>query len=322
MRRPVVLALAAAGAVALPGTASADVPLKVPTPFLGGPIWTPLPAVSPEAPGRPSLAPPTDACVGSEPPSCTLVGPEAEVDAVPLPTPGPGGVGVPVDDVGVETDPPPDDDTPVAGDQGEGEGAGAQEAPATPAVPPSAESMAAAYGGLLHPGPADWLAWQRPTLRWRPQAGATHYNVQVFRGQRRVLNAWARGARLRVPDGVLRQGRAYVWTVWPAWGPRAARRFGPPVGRSTFAVTLRPRIVFRRPGGRGGTVGEVRPHIPYATIRLSRPRALAARVPRRVRLDRRGRFVLSIPSRAAERLDAVLMDRGPTPPVGLRGPGL
>jgi hypothetical protein len=40
-----------------------------------------------------------------------------------------------------------------------------------------------------------------------------------------------------------------------------------------------------------------------------------------VTIDRRGRFVLPISTRAAERLRAVLLDRGPQPPVGLRGPG-
>ncbi len=38
-------------------------------------------------------------------------------------------------------------------------------------------------------------------------------------------------------------------------------------------------------------------------------------------ISRRGRFVLPISKRAAERLAAVLRDRGPEPPVGLRGPG-
>ena len=87
-------------------------------------------------------------------------------------------------------------------------------------------------------------------------------------------------------------------------------------------MTLRPRIVFRRPGSGRGTVAEVRPHIPFGTLRLRRPGALSARVPRTVTLDARSRFVLPISTRAAERLGAVLTGRGPMPPVGLRGPGL
>ncbi|WP_217924575.1 hypothetical protein [Miltoncostaea oceani] len=320
MRRPAVLALAAVVGLAVPGSAVADVFVKVPTPFLGGPIWTPLPALSPVASGRPSMPPPpaSDACRGAAPGDCVVVGPEAETDDAPLPSPGPAGVGTPGDGVGVEADPAPEEDTPGADDEGQS----AQEVPAMPATPPSSADLTAAFGGLLHPAAADWLAWQRPTLRWKPQAGADYYNVQIFRGQRRVLNAWSAGTRLKVPGGVLRQGRSYVWAVWPGSGPRAAARYGAAIGRSTFAVTLRPRIVFRTPGGSRGTVGEVRPHIPFATIRLSRAGALAARVPQVVTLDRRGRLTLPISSRAAERLAAVLTDRGPTPPVGLRGPGL
>jgi hypothetical protein len=92
------------------------------------------------------------------------------------------------------------------------------------------------------------------------------------------------------------------------------------VGRSTFAVTLRPRIVFRA-RGRRAVSAEVRPHIPFGALRLRRPAGLRARVPSVVTISRRGRFTLPISKRAAERLGAVLADRGPEPPVGLRGPG-
>lgn len=319
MRRLPALALVAVG-LAVPGQAAADVFVTVPTPFLGGPIWSPLPATSPQASGRPSLppTPSSESCRGSAAGDCVIVGPQAETDAAPLPGPGPGGVGTPVDDVGVETDPAPEEDTPDVPD----EGLVAQEVPAMPAVPPTGADLAAAFGGLVSPGAADWLAWQRPVLRWRERAGAGYYNVQVFRGDRRVLNAWTGATRLRVPAGVLRQGRSYVWAVWPGSGPRRAARYDAPVGRSTFAVTLRPRIVFRTPGTRRGTVAEVRPHIPFGTLRLTRPAGLSGRVPNVVTLDRRGRFSLPISSRAAERLGAILTDRGPMPPVGLRGPGL
>ena len=137
-----------------------------------------------------------------------------------------------------------------------------------------------------------------------------------------MLNAWSKDTRLRVPLGVLKQGRTYVWVVWPANGPRRAARFALPVGRSTFAVTLRPRIVFRSPGGRARTTrAEVRPHIPFGTLRLRRPGVLRSRVPSVVTIDGRGRFTLPISKQAAERLGAVLQDRGSQPPVGLRGPG-
>jgi hypothetical protein len=311
------LVLAAVTAVALPCHALADVPVHVPTAFLGGPIWTPLPAVTPDVAGRPSLAPgpSTDPCRGAAAGDCVVVGPGADVETVPLPAPGPGGPGVD-DGSGV-----PDPVTDPAADP-DGQAATARSASRViPAMAPSADLLQA-YGGLRSPGPADWLPWQRPTLRWTATPGAGYYNVQVFRGTRRVLNAWSEDTRLRVPDGVLRQGRSYVWVVWPASGPRRAARYGQAVGRSSFAVTLRPRLVFHRPGTGRGAVAEIRPHIPFGTLRLRRPGALSARVPRTVTLDGRGRFVLPIPPRAAERLGALLTGRGPTPPVGLRGPGL
>jgi hypothetical protein len=320
MRRAPLL-LAAVALTALPAAAQADVFVRVPTPFLGGPIWTPLPAVTPDASGRPSLAPrpAADPCRASAAGDCVVLGADAEVEVVPLPAPGPGGPGV--DDGGPgDDDPAPDADT--APDGQEATATASAPSAATPAMPPSGAELVQAFGGLVSPAAADWLAWQRPTLRWKARAGAEYYNIQIFRGPRRVLNAWSSRTRLRVPEGVLRQGRSYVWVVWPASGPRRAARYGTAVGRSTFAVTLRPRIVFRTPGRGRGAAAEVRPHIPFGTLRLRRPGTLSARVPRIVTLDAHGRFVLPISTRAAERLGALLTGRGPTPPVGLRGPGL
>ena len=50
MRRS-ALVLAAVTAAAVPCPALADVPVAVPTAFLGGPIWSPLPAVTIHAAG-------------------------------------------------------------------------------------------------------------------------------------------------------------------------------------------------------------------------------------------------------------------------------
>lgn len=321
MRRPVFLIVAAAGAaaLALPTAASADVDIDVPRPLLGGPIAQPLPALTPDGiaagPGRPSRSAGTSVrCSGAAAGDCLVWGPRADIEPAPLPLPGPGGLGTPPEDgVGVEQDPPPDADTPDPPIEA------AVRPRAVPAMAPVTAELAQAFGGLVSPKASDWLPWQRTTLRWRPYPNATDYNVQVFRGRRRVLNAWSKDTRLPVPMGVLKQGRTYVWVVWPANGPRRNASFALPVGRSTFAVTLRPRIVFRT---RGRAVSaEVRPHIPFGTLRLRRPDGLRARVPSVVTINRRGRFDLPISKRAAERLGAVLRDRGPEPPVGLRGPG-
>jgi hypothetical protein len=323
-RRPAAL-IAAAAALALPAAASADVDIDVPRPLLGGPIATPLPALTPDGiaagPGRPSRAAGASVrCMGGAAGDCVVWGPRADVEPAPLPLPGPGGLGIAPDDgVGVEQNPPPDADTPDA-PMPDPPMEAAVSPRSVPAVAPTTAELAQAFGGLVSPKAADWLPWQRTTLRWRPYPNATDYNVQVFRGQRRVLNAWSKDTRLPVPMGVLKQGRTYVWVVWPANGPRRQASFALPVGRSTFAVTLRPRIVFRI-RGRRAVNAEVRPHIPFGTLRLRRPDGLRARVPSVVTISRRGRFNLPISKRAAERLGAGLLDRGPEPPVGLRGPG-
>jgi hypothetical protein len=328
LRRPAVLLAVTAAGLALPAAATADVDISVPVTFLGGPIGNPLPALTPDGieagPGRPSRAAGNAvACTGGAGGDCLVWGPLADVEPAPLPLPGPGGLGIAPDDgVGVEDDPPPDQDTPEDPEVPDEGGAveNAVRPKPIPAIAPVPAELRQAFGGLVSPRASDWLAWQRTTLRWKAFPRATDYNVQIFRGQRRVLNAWSKDTRLRVPLGVLKQGRTYVWVVWPANGPRRAARFALPVGRSTFAVTLRPRIVFRTMGRRAVSA-EVRPHIPLGTLRLRRPDALRGRVPSVVTINRRGRFDLPISKRAAERIGAVLADRGPEPPVGLRGPG-
>jgi hypothetical protein len=317
MRRRVAVAALLIAGTALPSVASADVFVEVPTPFLGGPIWKPLLVNSTtDAPGRPSLAPSSssDSCQFSAPGDCVIVGPGAETDTVPLPAPGPGGIGVPSDG-GAPDDTPPEGDTP-----GVQMSLARAPRPAVPAVPPTDGDLATAFGRLIRPAAADWLPWQRPVLAWKSTTGAAYYNVQIFRGTRRVMNAWSTDTRLKVSEGVLRQGRSYIWVVWPGAGKKGAAKYGPAIGRSSFAITLRPRLVFRtRPGG---VVGELRPHVPFASLRLYRPSTSASHSRRLVTLDAGARVRLSISRTAAERLGAVLVDRGPTPPVGLRGPGL
>lgn len=310
--RAAILGLAATAALVGPAAARGDVPIRVPARFLGGPISAPLPpgrAVEPAA-GRPSRSPvSTDPCAGEAPGDCVVLGPGAEVDEPPVPTtPGPGPGPVPPDE---EPDTPDDpaDDAPTM--------VSAELVHAAPAVPPAAADLAAAFGGLLAPAPANWLRWQTPVLRWRPAPGARYYNVQVFRGPHRVVNAWSRAPRLRLPAGALEQGRTYVWTVWPGAGARREARYGTPVGRSLFGVTLRPRLVLHRRGR--GLVAESRPRIPGGVLALSGPAVRRGRAPARLALDARGLARLDLGRPAAERLRARLVAPGPRPPVGLRG---
>lgn len=325
-------ALAAGAGLVVPSTGLADVQIDVPPRYVGGATAPPLPlpGATPGDPvGRPSAAPLEPAggmCAGRAPEECVFWGDRADIDPRDIQPVVEGGPLAPPIEV-----PPPEeegDGTPIPAvdltpvpvvplDQDPGP---AMRGPrAVPAGPPPPTALARAFGRLVSPKAADWVLWQRPTLSWKSTRKADYYNLQVFRGARRVFNAWPKGTRMKAPEGVLKQGRVYVWVVWPGYGKRSAARFGPPVGRSVFQVTLRPRIVLRNPGGSGRTLAEVRPHIPFGTMALSAPdRALARLVPKRVTIDAHGRFLLPVRKRQAERLTARLLTRGPTPPVGLR----
>jgi hypothetical protein len=74
----------------------------------------------------------------------------------------------------------------------------------------------------------------RPLLRWTPVRGARYYNVQLYRGGRKVLTAWPRSAQYRPPS--LSHGVTYTWYVWPGRGQPAERRYGRLIGRRAFRV--------------------------------------------------------------------------------------
>ena len=82
-----------------------------------------------------------------------------------------------------------------------------------------------------------------PLLRWRRVRGATYYNVQLYRGGRKVLTAWPTRTALQLRGRwrfngrteILRPG-VYRWYVWPGRGRMDARRYGRLLGASTFVV--------------------------------------------------------------------------------------
>jgi hypothetical protein len=81
-----------------------------------------------------------------------------------------------------------------------------------------------------------------PRLAWLPAERATYYNVQLWRGGR-ILSAWPKGTSLRLRRTWTYGGRRYRlepgryrWYVWPGYGRRGAKKFGPPLGSSSFVV--------------------------------------------------------------------------------------
>jgi len=76
-----------------------------------------------------------------------------------------------------------------------------------------------------------------------PYRRAAYYNLQLFRGGRKILSVWPRRPRFRLGRSwtfdntrmTLTKGK-YQWRVWPGIGKRGAHRYGPLLGHSTFVV--------------------------------------------------------------------------------------
>lgn len=80
-----------------------------------------------------------------------------------------------------------------------------------------------------------------PAFRWRAVRKAVFYNVQLWRGKRKVLSAWPRRAHVRLSRTWTYQNRTYhlkpglyTWFVWPAFGRNGA--YGKLVGTASFSV--------------------------------------------------------------------------------------
>jgi hypothetical protein len=99
-------------------------------------------------------------------------------------------------------------------------------------------------GRLLFPLPNGVIKASRPPLlRWTAIRRARYYNVQLFRGVRKVLSAWPQQTRYQLRrrwrfEGKRRRltpGR-YRWYVWPGYGRPERAKYGDLLGRRTFRV--------------------------------------------------------------------------------------
>ena len=90
-----------------------------------------------------------------------------------------------------------------------------------------------------------------PRLRWQAVAGATYYNMQLYRAPARrasalgtkILSIWPTRPQIALARTWKFNGRTqrliagtYHWFVWPGLGPKSANRYGPVLGQSTFVV--------------------------------------------------------------------------------------
>jgi hypothetical protein len=78
---------------------------------------------------------------------------------------------------------------------------------------------------------------------WKAAKKADYYNLQLWRGGHKIGSWWPSSPRLRLPSRWHSEGKtrrlksgAYTWYVWPGRGARRLGKYGPIVGKSTFAV--------------------------------------------------------------------------------------
>jgi hypothetical protein len=98
---------------------------------------------------------------------------------------------------------------------------------------------------LLLVSPADGAKMRKPPkLVWLASSGARYYNVQLFRGTVKMLSVWPKKTSFSLPRGWKFKGRhfrltqgTYRWYVWPGIGAKAAAKYGPLLGTSSFQIT-------------------------------------------------------------------------------------
>lgn len=82
-----------------------------------------------------------------------------------------------------------------------------------------------------------------PTLVWVRNSEADYYNVQLFRGNVKILSTWPKKPRVALRHRWKYQGRTYTltpdvyrWYVWPGFGARAAVDYSEMLGFSSFQI--------------------------------------------------------------------------------------
>jgi HYR domain len=82
-----------------------------------------------------------------------------------------------------------------------------------------------------------------PKLVWARNAEASYYNVQLYRGQEKILSSWPLAAALKLKRTWKYEGKRYAlakgvyrWYVWPGFGARAAVDYGELLGSNSFSM--------------------------------------------------------------------------------------
>jgi hypothetical protein len=82
-----------------------------------------------------------------------------------------------------------------------------------------------------------------PKLIWARNAEASYYNVQLYRGQVKILSSWPIAATMKLKRTWKYEGKRYTlakgvyrWYVWPGFGARAAVDYGELLGSNSFSM--------------------------------------------------------------------------------------
>ena len=117
---------------------------------------------------------------------------------------------------------------------------------ATDAAGNTAKKTLAVIPGPRLFGPAEGARLDGPPrLRWTSVRGADYYNVQLFRGRRKILSLWPEKPHLQLRSKWryaghkrrLKPGKRYRWFVWPGEGRRSSSDYGRLIGARTFVIT-------------------------------------------------------------------------------------
>jgi hypothetical protein len=80
-------------------------------------------------------------------------------------------------------------------------------------------------------------------LRWNAVAGATYYNLVLWRDGKRVLDLWPTSPRVVVPSTSIKHGTQarlspgrYLWFVYPGFGAKPAHQYGALAGSGVLVV--------------------------------------------------------------------------------------
>jgi hypothetical protein len=82
-----------------------------------------------------------------------------------------------------------------------------------------------------------------PKLTWARNGEASYYNVQLFRGEQKILSMWPVKASVKLRRTWKYQGKHYTltkglyrWYVWPGFGARSNVDYGELLGSKSFQM--------------------------------------------------------------------------------------